>query len=76
MAKLYFLPRTALKDNASLLRLGWRIEGWAVGAVIGLLRLLPFEHAVACARRLFRARARFRERLTKDFPEFSPGGDA
>ena len=26
--------------------------------------------------RLFRARARFRERLTKDFPEFSPGGDA
>ncbi|MEE2891997.1 MAG: lysophospholipid acyltransferase family protein [Pseudomonadota bacterium] len=55
MAKLYFLPRTALKDNASLLRLGWRIEGWAVGAVIGLLRLLPFERAVACARRLFRA---------------------
>ena len=26
--------------------------------------------------RLFRARARFRERLTKDFPEFIPGGDA
>ena len=26
--------------------------------------------------RLFRARARFRERLMKDFPEFSPGGEA
>ena len=24
--------------------------------------------------RLFRARARFRERLLKDYPEFSPGG--
>jgi len=26
--------------------------------------------------RLFRARARFRDRLLKDYPEFSPGGEA
>ncbi|MEE4381969.1 MAG: lysophospholipid acyltransferase family protein [Pseudomonadales bacterium] len=53
MAKLYFLPRTLLKDRDRLLRLGWRVEAWLVDAFLALLRLLPRRTAEAFARRAF-----------------------
>lgn len=52
MAKLYFLPRAALKEHSRLLRLGWRIEGWFVGLLLGLLERLPLARATALARRV------------------------
>ncbi len=55
MAKLYFLPRTLLKDRDDLLRLGWRLEAFAVGLFLDLLRALPLQRATAFARLLFRA---------------------
>ena len=55
MAKLYFLPRTLLKDRDGLLRAGWRLEAFAVGLFLDLLRALPLQRATAFARLLFRA---------------------
>ena len=54
MAKLYFLPRSALKDRSRLLRLGWWIEGMLVGAFLRLLRVLPPAQATGLSRALFR----------------------
>lgn len=55
MAKLYFLPRTLLKDREGLLRAGWRLEALAVGLFLDLLRALPLQRASGFARLLFRA---------------------
>jgi|AntDeeMinimDraft_5_1070356.scaffolds.fasta_scaffold08066_2 KDO2-lipid IV(A) lauroyltransferase len=55
MAKLYFLPRAALKEHSRVLRLGWRIEGWLTGALLGLLARLPLARARALARRVLGA---------------------
>mgnify|MGYP006272245091 CR=1 FL=1 len=54
MAKLYFLPRTPLKDRDALLRAGWRLEALLVDAFLGLLRILALRHATALSRALFR----------------------
>ena len=53
MAKLYFLPRTLLKDRDRLLRLGWRVEASLVAVLLALLRLLPRRTAETLARRTF-----------------------
>lgn len=54
MAKLYFLPRAALKEHSRILRLGWRIEGWLTSALLGLLARLPLARASALARGVVR----------------------
>ncbi|MEE3109130.1 MAG: hypothetical protein VX323_03685, partial [Pseudomonadota bacterium] len=54
MAKLYFLPRVALKAQDALLPLAWRLEAAVVRWTFRHLRRLPLEDAQARAARWFR----------------------
>ena len=55
MARYYFFSRNLAKRRPEFNRIGWRIEAWAIGAFIGVLRLLPLETAVRLAHRTFAA---------------------
>ena len=54
MAKLYFLPRVALKAQDALLPLAWRLEAAVVRWTFRHLRRLPLEDAQGRAARWFR----------------------
>lgn len=49
MAKLYFLPREALKDRDWILRLGWRIESALIAALLGTLGWLRLDRSTRVA---------------------------
>jgi hypothetical protein len=55
VAKYYFFSRTLAKQRPELNKIGWRIEAAAIGALTGVLRVLPLERATALAHRLFAA---------------------
>ncbi len=55
MARYYFLSRKLAKRRPEFNRIGWRIEAWAIGAFIGVLRLLPLETAKRFAHWTFAA---------------------
>ena len=80
MAKYYFFPRTFAKRRPELNRIVWRIEAWAIGAFIWMLRLLSLERAIRLAYRVFavigprsskRGRLRVLRNLEVAFPEYS-----
>ena len=58
MAKYYFFSRGFAKRRPELNHIGWRIEAWAIGALIGVFRMLPLERATRLAHRLFTVGAR------------------
>jgi KDO2-lipid IV(A) lauroyltransferase len=53
VAKYYFLPRKLAKRWPWLNRIGWRLEAWLIGALIGVFRMLPLERATRLAHWLF-----------------------
>ncbi len=77
MAKYYFFSRKLAKRRPELNRIGWRIEAWAIGALIGLFRVLPLERATRLAFLLFAmgARSSKRQRVIRNlciaFPDAS-----
>ena len=48
-----FLPRRLAKRRPEFNNIGWRIESWAIGAFVGVLRRMPLERATRFAHRLF-----------------------
>ncbi|MBL6716232.1 MAG: lysophospholipid acyltransferase family protein [Pseudomonadales bacterium] len=54
MAKLYFLPRSALKARAFALRFAWALEGAVVSVTFWLLRRMPLPKAQRFGARFFR----------------------
>ena len=81
MAKYYFFPRKLAKRRPELNRIGWRIEAWVIGALVGLFRMLPLERATRFAHGLFavtgsrssKKRVRVLRNLRIAFPDKSPG---
>jgi KDO2-lipid IV(A) lauroyltransferase len=80
VAKYYFFSRTLAKRRPELNRIVWRIEAWAIGAFVGLLRVLSLERAMRLAYRVFafigprsskRGRMRVQRNLEVAFPEYS-----
>ena len=78
MAKYYFLPRKLAKRRPEFNRIGWRIEAWAISALIGVFRTLPLERATRLAHGLFAAvgshsgkRVRVMRNLRVAFPDAS-----
>lgn len=76
MARYYFFSRKFAKRRPEFNRIGWRIEAWAIGALIGLLRLMPLETATKFAHWTFAAfgprsgkRLRVVRNLMVAFPE-------
>jgi Kdo2-lipid IVA lauroyltransferase/acyltransferase len=53
VAKYYFFSRELAKRRPGLNRIGWRIEAWAIAALIGVFRMLPLERATRFAHWLF-----------------------
>jgi KDO2-lipid IV(A) lauroyltransferase len=49
VARYYFFSRKLAKRRPEFNKIGWRIEAWAIGAFIGVLRLLPLEQAIRFA---------------------------
>ena len=76
MARYYFFSRKFAKRRPEFNKIGWRIEAWAIAALIGVFRMLPLETAMRFAhwsvchvRRAFRqARTRVRNLLVA-FPD-------
>ena len=78
MAKYYFFSRKLAKRRPELNRIGWRIEAWAIGALVGVFRMLPLERATRLAHGLFAMagsrsskRVRVMRNLLVAFPEAS-----
>jgi KDO2-lipid IV(A) lauroyltransferase len=53
MAKYYFIPRSWSKRFPDLHPVGWRLEAWAIRALLAVLARRTPEDAVRLARRLF-----------------------
>ena len=62
MAKYYFFSRELAKRRPGLNRIGWRIEAWAIAALVGVFRLLPLERATRLAHWLFQFGASSKQR--------------
>jgi KDO2-lipid IV(A) lauroyltransferase len=79
VAKYYFFSRRLAKRLPGLNRIGWRIEAWVIGALVGVFRLLPLERATRLAHGLFAMvglhssnRVRVMRNLQVAFPDASP----
>ncbi len=55
MARYYFFSRKFAKRRPEFNKIGWRIEAWAIAALIGLFRMLPLEAATRFAHWSFAA---------------------
>lgn len=53
MAKYYFFSRKLAKRRPEFNRIGWRLEAWAIAALVGVFRMLPLERATRLAHWLF-----------------------
>jgi KDO2-lipid IV(A) lauroyltransferase len=62
VAKYYFFSRELAKRRPGLNRIGWRIEAWAIAAMIGVFRMLPLERATRLAHWLFQFGASSKQR--------------
>ena len=53
MAKYFFLPRKLAKRRPEFNKIGWRVESFGIGALVGVLRRMSRERATRYAYRLF-----------------------